>query len=312
MKLLIRLLFSLLLLAACDKHPLVTNQYYTQKVVLVSIDGARWSETWGDSLRQFIPYRNTQLLPQGLLLSASYNNGYTYTTSGHTAMLTGIYQEIENSGKERPVMPNIFQYYRWAANMPASKAWVISSKDKIEALANCNNSQWMNNYLPMTDCGVNGLGTGYREDSITYRRATEIFKEYQPNLALVHFRDPDYTAHQGDWTAYLTAVKTSDSLVGALWAFLQADSNYHGVTTMIITNDHGRHLDGVADGFVSHGDGCAGCRHVELMILGPDVDHNQEINARCELIDVPSTIAELLHVPFFMGKGKAVSVLEGK
>lgn len=304
-------LLVFLLLNSCYKKPIMAI-YKTRKVVLVSIDGARWSETWGDSLRQFIPYRSKVLLPQGILLTACYNNGYTYTTAGHTAMLTGNYQGLDNTGKETPLMPNIFQYYRWAANIPENKTWIISSKDKIEALANCLNNQWQGKYLPLTDCGISGLGSGYREDSITYRRATEILKTEQPNLSLVHFRDPDFTAHQGDWDAYLAAIRNTDSLVSALWSFLQADTNYQGVTTMIITNDHGRHLNGIADGFISHGDGCEGCRHVELMIIGPDVAHNQEINKPCGLVDVSSIIAELLHVPFNTGKGKTVPVLVGQ
>ncbi|RYY14520.1 MAG: dihydroorotase [Chitinophagaceae bacterium] len=49
----------------------------------------------------------------------------------------------------------------------------------------------------MTDCGRAGNGSGYREDSVTLRRALEIFGKHQPILTLVHFREPGLT-HKGD------------------------------------------------------------------------------------------------------------------
>lgn len=295
---------------SCQKSTTVLAQYQTQNVVLVSVDGARWSETWGDTTAANIPWRKQVLYPQGQMWDHCYNDGYTYTSAGHTAMLTGYYQALDNTGLETPLQPNIFQYYRWATDLPAQKTWIISSKDKIEALANCRNTQWKDRYLPSTDCGIAGLGTGYREDSITYRRAIEIFKQHRPKLTLVHFRNPDYAGHQGDWQGYVDAVKNTDSLVGALWEFLQADSNYSNKTTLILTNDHGRHLDGISNGFISHGDGCEGCRHIELMILGPDVLKQQTKTSYCQLRDIPSTIAQLLHFEMYTATGKPIPAFE--
>ena len=62
-----------------------------------------------------------------------------------------------------------------------------------------------------------------------------------------------------------------------------------------MTNDHGRHTDGVADGFCSHGDPCDGCQHINFYAFGPDFKENQIISEERELIDVPATIAELLN-----------------
>ncbi|RYZ16086.1 MAG: sulfatase [Sphingobacteriales bacterium] len=296
----------LLLTAACSKK-IAVRSYTSKHVVLVSIDGPRWSETWGESLRRYIPHRSSELLQQGTLFTEFRNQGYTYTSSGHTAMLTGVYQEIENTGRETPTNPNIFQYWRWKSGLPAEKAWIISSKDKIEALANCLDPKWAGKYMPATDCGVNGNGTGYRADSITYQHALTIFKNYHPVLTLVHFREPDYSGHAGDWSKYLDGIKTTDSLVWQLWNFLQADPEYRGSTTMMITNDHGRHLDGIADGFKGHGDNCEGCRRIELIILGPDVRKGQEVSNPREQIDISSTIADILHFPLPTGKGKRIT-----
>ena len=62
-------------------------------------------------------------------------------------------------------------------------------------------------------------------------------------------------------------------------------------TTLFVTNDHGRHLDGKKDGFISHGDKCEGCRHINFFAYGPDFKSNQIINVERELIDIPATVA---------------------
>ena len=57
-----------------------------ERVVVVVIDGPRWSETWGEATRVHIPRRALQLAPQGVLFTAFLNRGPTYTNSGHAAI----------------------------------------------------------------------------------------------------------------------------------------------------------------------------------------------------------------------------------
>lgn len=293
-----------LLLSSCQDQ--VLPGYRTAHVVLVSIDGPRWSETWGEGARQYIPHRSKDLLRQGVLLRRFYNRGFTYTSSGHTAMLTGTYQPIDNSGNERPLLPNFFQYWLRQSPQPAGKAWIISSKDKIEALADCQDPAWAGKFLPMTDCGVGGLGTGYREDSVTLSKAEKTLALYHPHLVMVHFKEPDGSAHTGDFERYLAGIRSSDEYVWQLWNYLQKDPYYAGCTTMIITNDHGRHLDGVSNGFAGHGDGCDGCRHIELLAMGPDFRSGVESDEPYELKDIAATIAELLHFDMPTQDGRVI------
>lgn len=296
------------LYSACSKDP-ISTRYKTRKVVLVSIDGPRWSETWGDSAGRLIPHRYNDLLPQGVLVNNFSNPGYTYTNAGHTTMITGVYQPINNSGTEHPNEPNMFQCWQKATGFPREKTWIISSKDKIEALADCKNTDWAGNFLPLTDCGVSGLGSGYRHDSITFRRAKEIFTQYHPTLSLVHFREPDYSGHSAVWADYLAGIRMTDQYVWQLWNFLQQDPEYAGVTTMIITNDHGRHIDGVSSGYVSHGDYCIGCTHIELLAMGPDFKQNVRLDTHYQQKDIAPTIAELLGFRMEHGDGVVMKEL---
>ena len=271
-----------------------TENYLTENVFIIVMDGARYSETWGDKNHQFIPRISNQLSYKGVVNTNFFNNGPTYTVSGHTALTTGNYQTIDNGGSETPDYPSIFQYWLKEKNENSNKAWIISSKDKLEVLTNCEDPEWNNTYNPSSDCGVNGLGSGYREDIITFENTKDILTEFHPKLTLINLKQPDSYGHSGVWEDYLQGILDSDEYIYQLFEFINNDETYSGKTAIFITNDHGRHLDNVANGFKSHGDDCLGCRHIIFFANGPDFKQNIILNEERELIDIPSTIAVLL------------------
>src|SRR6218665_1996220 len=258
----------------CSKDPDPIT-YKTQNVVIVVVDGARYTETWGDSGRRFIPHR-AAMLQQGVMCANFYDQGYCYTNAGHAAITTGFYQNINNSGTELPLYPSLFQVWLGTYNKPASDAWVITTKDKLEILSDCTDPNWHGKYRPMTNCGIAGLGTGYRQDSTTFRSVKTIMSANHPRLVLINFKQPDAAGHLGDSAAYLQGIIDTDNYIYQLWEQLQSDNFYKNKTTLIVTNDHGRHTAGHLDGFVSHGDFCEGCRHIEFFAIGPDFKKNYE------------------------------------
>jgi len=187
---------------------------------------------------------------------------------------------------------------------PAVRGWIIASKDKLEVLTDCEDSDWKGMYNPSSNCGISGLGSGYRHDSITLTSVTDLLSEFHPQLVLINFREPDYSAHRNNWTDYLNGISDTDEYVFNLWTYLETNEFYKGNTTLFVTNDHGRHLDDIGNGFVSHGDGCDGCRHINLFVAGPDFKRGVIISKKRELIDIPSTISELLEFKFPTGKGE--------
>lgn len=283
----------------------VNRQYKTQNVILVVVDGLRYSEGWGDSTHQYIPRMAGIVSKEGVINTQFYNPGDTYTSAGHSNLTTGIYQTIDNGGLELPDNPSLFQYWNQVYGKDQKKSWIIASKDKLAVLGDCKNRYWSGKYNPMVNTGIEGrgIGSGYREDSLTLKTVLEILKVQQPNLVLINFRDPDYSAHSGVWTSYVDGIRKTDDYVYRLWQFLQDDLYYRNTTTLFVTSDHGRHLDSVADGFVSHGDGCEGCRHLNFFALGPDFKKGLQVNVNREQIDVPVTIAELLGFEFPNSQG---------
>ncbi|SNC75267.1 Metalloenzyme superfamily protein [Hymenobacter gelipurpurascens] len=280
----------------------------TRNVIIVVIDGPRFSETW-DSIPGLIPNMATRLRPRGVFLPNFFNNGFTYTNSGHAAITTGINQPIDNFGQELPQQPSIFQCWRKATGKPATAAWLITSKDKLHILANTLNPEWKDQYMPSIDCGISGPGSGYRSDSLTLIAVKRILTEHKPNLVLINFMEPDGFAHAGNWPFYLRGIARDDRYVMELYNFLRRSKTYRNNTTLLITNDHGRHLNGIDSGYMEHGDDCLGCRHISLLALGPDFRSGLTLAEQHTLVDLAPTVAYLLGFPFEQSQGKPMQSL---
>lgn len=312
-----KIIYSFLVLALsvgaihCSKNTDVTEEppalkYKTQNVVIVMVDGPRYTETWGDTSHKYIPKRY-QMLQQGVLCSAFSNNGTTSTVPGHIAITTGFYQKIANDGTAYPDKPSLFQHWLQTTGTDSSKAWLITTKDKLEVLSDCTDPAWKGKYRPMRDCGVAGLGSGYRNDKVTFDNAKSVLSSNHPQLLLINFKQPDMAGHARDSTGYLKGILDTDNYIYLLWQQLQSDDFYKDKTTMIVTNDHGRHTSGHLDGFVSHGDTCEGCKHIELFAMGPDFKKNYISDTPYEQIDIASTVAELMYFEMPNANGKVIS-----
>ncbi|PRY12671.1 sulfatase-like protein [Pontibacter ummariensis] len=280
----------------------------TKNVIIVVIDGPRYSETWA-TVPGLIPNMYAKLRPKGVFFSNFQNEGETYTNAGHTAITTGVNQPIDNYGNELPANPSFFQYWLKQTGKPATAAWIVASKDKLHILGNTQQPGWEGQYMPSLNCGVSGPGSGYRMDSLTLVEAKRVLTTHKPNLMLINFMEPDGYAHAGNWDYYLRGISRSDRYVKQLWDFLRKDKNYRKNTTLLITNDHGRHLDSVAGGWVDHGDGCEGCRHVSLLALGPDFKKGKTVQAAYSLVDVAPTVALLMGLGFEQGEGRVIEDL---
>lgn len=291
----------------CIKYDL-TNHKTVKNVVVIVVDGPRYSETWGDSTHQHIPNMAEKLAPEGVIFANFWNNGSTFTNGGHTALLTGHYQDISNAGMEKPDYPNYLNYWLKSYNKPKEKAWFFCSKDKIEILADSKDTIWEGNYVPSVDCGNHGLGTGYRTDSVTLQHAMDTMTNYRPNLVFINLREPDYTGHTGNYENYIAALEKVDEQYYAFWEFLTEHEYYKHNTAIFITNDHGRHLDEVGS-FANHGDNCVGCRKINLYAYGPGFGKNRIVDQPYEQIDLTTTIAELLGMQMETSDGEVIDEL---
>lgn len=290
--------------AAAQPEP-AAQPYRTRNVLIMVLDGVRADEAWGDAERRNIP-RLAELARQGVVYTNFRNSGETNTNPGHATLVTGFLEQIDNYGEQRPAHPTIFQLWRKASGQPASAAWVIASKDKLEVLADSADAQWRGVFRPSADCGLGGGGAmaGYRDDPDTYAVLIKVLARDHPRLVLVNFKDTDSAGHSGSFSAYVQAIRKLDQYAADLWKWLQQDAGYAGATALFVTTDHGRHSEGVLDGFVNHGCSCEGCRRLFLVALGPDFRRGVIVDEPRDMVDLAVTIGKLLafEVPGSPGK----------
>lgn len=305
---LLLLVLALLSVVSVRAGEAAATAWKTKHVVILVIDGPRWTETWGKPGRDLIPIRDKVLAPQGVVLSDMANDGPTYTNAGHSALTTGFHQEINNSGQELPRNPSITQRLI-ATGVDAKQVWIVASKDKLQILTDSAHPEWKRKAVCSSDCGTDGIGSNYREDAITFERVKNVITTHHPRFMLINFREPDSSGHGKRWEKYLENISITDRYAGAIWEHIQADPEMKDRTTFFITNDHGRHLDGHKDGYISHGDDCAGCRKIELLAVGPDFKRGVISDVhRCQ-IDVATTAAALLGLTIPDSEGKVMSEL---
>lgn len=298
---------SLFILLSCHKaintdSVLTPNSYITENVVVLVIDGPRFGDTWGDPEHRLIGNLAKKLAPKGIINQEFYNQGITHTLPGHTAISSGVYERIDNNGKQYPAFPSYLQHWLSLTHENPNKAWIIGSKRKLEVLGNCSNIDWRNSFLPSID-------TKDRHDKATFERVKEIITEHHPKLLFINLKGPDFWGHAGDWEMYKYGIFQTDSMLNALQDIIETDPVYSGKTTLIMTNDHGRHLEGIQNGFVSHGDRCVGCTHINFYAYGPDFWPDAIISKQRDQTDIAPTIGKLMGFEMKQNQGEVMTEL---
>ena len=285
--------------------------YKTRNVVIIVIDGVRYSESFGDAKLANVPYLAKQLAPRGALYTDFRNEGSTRTNPGHVALVTGRYEAVANNGRELPSAPTITQLFLKKSGAPSSAAAVIVSKDKLHVLGNSKAPDWKDLFVATTSAGKRGFGSGYRKDRDTFKETLKILKRDHPRLVVVNFRGPDSAGHAGRWDAYLGAIRECDRYSWEIWQALESDPFYAGKTALFVTNDHGRHSDDKG-GFRGHGCRCEGCRRLSLVAVGPDFVRGKVFKERAEQIDLAPTVGALLNFDVPEAKGRVLRELVKK
>lgn len=275
-------------------------------VILVVIDGLRGLEGFDDLSHQYIPHLWNDLRPLGTMYTNFVNQGYTVTTPGHAAMTSGVTQYIPNNilnyyGAVKRIQeePSIFQYYRRQLGVPKDKTWIVNGKGgMIFWTGVCQNPYYGKNYVPHV-----AFNEPVRDDD-TWIETQRVMDTYRPSLMMVNFKDVDDKGHAGDWEDYIDAIENADRLVYELYQKVQSDPYYKDNTAILITSDHGRHLDGIYSGFVDHGCSCQGCRRVPFLAIGPNIRKNTVIDVEGHLRDIAHTIGAILGFEVEHGHGQ--------
>jgi len=107
-----------------------------------------------------------------------------------------------------------------------------------------------------------------RHDAYTFRFAMDYLKRAHPRVLYIAFDETDDWAHEGHYDLVLETLHRTDGYLKELWDALQADPQYRGTTTVIVTTDHGRGR--TVDGWRKHGKDVPGADEIWIAIASPD------------------------------------------
>jgi len=271
---------------------------HTRYVIVVVIDGVRYTENFGDSTHLWIPRMWTYLRPQGVIYTSFSNAGLTETNPGHASIVTGAWQSITNDGLTRPHAPTVFEYSRKSLGTGAERNFVVLGKTKLNVLAFSDHPE----YGPAFGATV-ASAPSELIDQLAADTLKRVLRTNHPTLAVLNLPNTDSVAHGGSWEGYLSSVRNADSLIYEIWKAVQNDSLMKGKTTMFVTNDHGRHTTS----FTDHGDGCEGCRHLMLLAIGPDTPAGVVDSMPRTQVDIAPTIGVLLGFATRYSTGRILS-----
>jgi hypothetical protein len=261
------------------------SAYVTRNIVLVLIDGARYTETLGDPNHRYAD-KMYNLSLQGSVLNTFNNNNITLTERAVPAIWCGAWTAprdtvVGGKSTQYTIIPTMFEYYRKQLGAVGDSVWYI---------AKYLSSPWLFSYHP--DYGPSYWATYWSQgsnDLAVWNYTSQIMDTYHPRFFEVYLADVDHQGHTGVWSNYVTAISVADSIVDMLWQKIQSDPFYKDKTTMFVTNDHGRHTTD----FSSHGDGCSGCRHIMFLAIGPDIKAGYTTSNYHAIPDIVPTIGKL-------------------
>lgn len=286
----------------------VARAQQVEHTFIMVIDGLRSTEAFDDPQLRFV-YPLMELAPQGTLLKYIENRGQTTTLPAHQVFVTGNYADYGNSpvyeGRTdlAPRTPTLFEAYRQFTGAPRESCWVVSNTP----LLNDSTHGLMPGY-GLDRGAVNACEfSGSADDAWSWSEVYAAIDEHEVALMMVNLHETDRMGHAAIWNLYTGKAEQASLDLVDFWNFLQAHPTYQDNTLLIVTTDHGRHLEGIQTGWIDHGCDCRGCRKCFALWLGPGIKQDLVTSMPCSLLDVAPTVAHLMGLPFPYSRGRVLT-----
>ncbi len=270
-----------------------------------------------------MPFFWGTLAPQGVVLgnvtkgsSIRVTNPFRNSYPGYSELLTGRTQNdvIRGNNPVQNPTPSVFQFLKTRRNLPAEQAAIFASWDMFHYIAETRrgeifiNAGYEESKLPAGSPRVaelNKLQTealyvedSARHDAFTFGLAMEYLKNIQPRLFYIAFDETDDWAHSKRYDRVLQSIQFLDDALRELWSWVQNSPQYRGVTTLIVTCDHGR--GSTKEDWNSHGADVRGAEQIWLAVAGPDTPAKGEVmnSPNHYQRDIAPTMLELLGMDY--------------
>ena len=281
-----------------------------EHVIILVIDGLRSDEGFDDPDHQFVGPLLDDLAPQGSLLTYLEIRGQTLTLPAHQVFVTGTYADCGNTWayEDRlflaPRVPTVFDAYRRHTGVDLDRLWIVSNTPLVGH--DCEHTLMPGFELERSASSI--VDFDYVEDDDwVWAQVEQVLHEHEVELMLVNLHEVDRMGHSQDWEGYLDKAYRGAQGAARFWDRIQADPTYQDNTVVIVATDHGRHSEGVENGFIGHGCSCIGCRKAFLLALGPGIRQGFQSDVGVSYLDIAPTVAHLLGFPFPYHRGRVLT-----
>ncbi|HUQ92093.1 MAG TPA: sulfatase-like hydrolase/transferase, partial [Bryobacteraceae bacterium] len=244
------------------------------------------------------------------------SNSIRVSYPGYSEILTGRSQDAVIRGNDKIQNPTetVLEFVRKKKGLSRAQVALFASWDTFPFIGESQpGSVYINaGYQPVERTGSSArlreLGNlqsrimtpwdSVRHDYFTFELAQEYLRSVKPSLLYLSLGETDDWAHDRRYDRVLTTVAYFDECLKNLWTTLQSLPEYRGVTTMIVTSDHGR--GSTLQDWHGHGKTVEGADQIWLAIMGPDTPAGGEMHDTPAIFqrDVAPTILDLLDIGY--------------
>jgi hypothetical protein len=244
-----------------------------------------WRPTVEERRRALMPFVWGTMAEQGQLLGNAnvgsqvlVTNRYRISYPGYHELLSGFASETIDSNKKVPNPdPTVFE---WLVRRPGFKDSVaafccwdvfpfILNRERCGFPIDIGEPASPPSLLHRLSAEVQPPWHGSVYDAFVYHAGVEYLREKKPKVLYLAFGEPDEWAHLGDYNNYLDSIKRVDGWLRELWELVQSLPEYRGLTSLIVTCDHGR--GDSATEWRSHNPRVHGAGYIWVAAIGPDV-----------------------------------------
>lgn len=275
------------------------QQVYSDMAAMRSRFGGATPEARREAL---LPVFWKTLAPQGMVLgNPAYGNHMLvqnrvqWSTPGYTEMLTGRPRaEVKDNEHRRYDYPSALEHARAALGLAFHQVAQIGSSDTYTRAAASRDDAFLMvgtydsvpapwgspeiDRLAALRRQVMGLWEEGSNDTLTLRMAQAYIERNRPRVLWLALVNSDDWAHADRYDRYLAYLNLADTLIGELWQTVQSLDDYRDRTTLMITTDHGRGLQG--GDWAEHDVTIPGSDAVWLAVIGPHTPDLGEVRAQ--------------------------------
>ena len=258
------------------------------------IEGMRksyWRETAEERRAALMPFLWSEVVAKGQIYgnreagsAASVTNGKNFSYPGYNETLTGFADDRIDSN-DKKYNPNVTvlewlhgrQTYRgkvaafgawdtfpWILNAPRAGFPVNAGYDAMQMSPTTSTMDLLNSLKSESPRDP----AGEPIDAITFHTALEYWKAHKPSVLFLSLGETDEWAHAGKYDEYIRAANRVDLYLKKIWEQAQSMPEYRGVTSLIVSVDHGRGRAPVD--WRSHGQKLDETKFIWMAFLGPD------------------------------------------